>query len=133
MVFIKKTAWLMALYVWLPVLFAVVLKPAHGRVLPSCSDQALLSDVRNLIISSNKLPETVVVQFTEVKTLRNVPAPYFNRATQQAELACSAMVGLVLDDSADGKAAELVEGFYGLTVQKANNYQVYFQPNRPKK
>jgi hypothetical protein len=132
-VFIKKTAWLMALYVWLPVLFAVVLKPAHGRVLPSCSDQALLSDVRNLIISSNKLPETVVVQFTEVKTLRNVPAPYFNRATQQAELACSAMVGLVLDDSADGKAAELVEGFYGLTVQKANNYQVYFQPNRPKK
>ena len=133
MVFIKKTAWLMALYVWLPVLFAVVVKPAHGRVLPSCSDQALLSDVRNLIISSNKLPETVVVQFTEVKTLRNVPAPYFNRATQQAELACSAMVGLVLDDSADGKAAELVESFYGLTVQKANNYQVYFQPNRPKK
>jgi hypothetical protein len=132
-VFIKKTAWLMALYVWLPVLFAVVVKPAHGRVLPSCSDQALLSDVRNLIISSNKLPETVVVQFTEVKTLRNVPAPYFNRATQQAELACSAMVGLVLDDSADGKAAELVESFYGLTVQKANNYQVYFQPNRPKK
>jgi len=129
----KKTAWSMVLYVWLPVLFAVVLKPAHGRVLPSCSDQSLLSDVRNLIISSNKLPETVVVQFTEVKTLRNVPAPYFNRATQQAELACSAMVGLVLDDSADGKAAELVEGFYGLTVQKANNYQVYFQPNRPKK
>ena len=133
MVLTKKTAWSMVLYVWLPVLFTVVLKPAHGRVLPSCSDQALLSDVRNLIISSNKLPETVVVQFTEVKTLRNVPAPYFNRTTQQAELACSAMVGLILDDSADGKAAELVEGFYGLTVQKANNYQVYFQPNRPKK
>ena len=133
MVLTKKTAWSMVLYVWLPVLFALVLKPAHGRVLPSCSDQALLSDVRNLIISSNKLPETVVIQFTEVKTLRNVPAPYFNRTTQQAELACSAMVGLVLDDSADGKAAELVEGFYGLTVQKANNYQVYFQPNRPKK
>ena len=133
MVLTKKTAWSMVLYVWLPVLFAVVLKPAHGRVLPSCSDQALLSDVRNLIISSNKLPETVVVQFTEVKTLRNVPAPYFNRTTQQAELACSAMVGLVLDDSADGKAAELVESLYGLTVQKANNYQVYFQPNRPKK
>ena len=133
MVLTKKTAWSMVLYVWLPVLFAVVLKPAHGRVLPSCSDQALLSDVRYLIISSNKLPETVVVQFTEVKTLRNVPAPYFNRTTQQAELACSAMVGLVLDDSADGKAAELVEGFYGLTVQKTNNYQVYFQPNRPKK
>ena len=133
MVLTKKTAWSMVLYVWLPVLFAVVLKPAHGRVLPSCSDQALLSDVRNLIISSNKLPETVLVQFTEVKTLRNVPAPYFNRTTQQAELACSAMVGLILDDSADGKAAELVEGFYGLTVQKANNYQVYFQPNRPKK
>ena len=133
MVLTKKTAWSMVLYVWLPVLFAVVLKPAHGRVLPSCSDQALLSDVRNLIISSNKLPETVVVQFTEVKTLRNVPAPYFNRTTQQAELACSAMVGLVLDDSADGKAAELVESFYGLTVQKTNNYQVYFQPNRPKK
>jgi hypothetical protein len=123
----------MALYVWLPVLFAVVLTPAHGRVLPSCNDQSLLSDVRNLIISSNKLPETVVVQFTEVKTLRNVPAPYFNRATQQAELACSAMVGLVLGDSADGKAVDLIEGFYGLTVQKANSYQVYFQPNRPKK
>ena len=133
MVLTKKTAWSMVLYVWLPVLFVVVLNPAHGRVLPSCSDQALLSDVRNLIISSNKLPETVVVQFTEVKTLRNVPAPYFNRTTQQAELACSAMVGLVLDDSADGKAAELVESLYGLTVQKANNYQVYFQPNRPKK
>ena len=133
MVLTKKTAWSMVLYVWLPVLFAVVLKPAHGRVLPSCSDQALLSDVRNLIISSNKLPETVVVQFTEVKTVRNVPAPYFNRTTQQAELACSAMVGLILDDSAEGKAAELVEGFYGLTVQKTNNYQVYFQPNRPKK
>ena len=133
MVLTKKTAWSMVLYVWLPVLFAVVLKPAHGRVLPSCSDQALLSDVRNLIISSNKLPETVVVQFTEVKTLRNVPAPYFNRTTQQAELACSAMVGLILDDSAEGKAAELVEGFYGLTVQKTNNYQVYFHPNRPKK
>ena len=133
MVLTKKTAWSMVLYVWLPVLFVVVLNPAHGRVLPSCSDQALLSDVRNLIISSNKLPETVVVQFTEVKTLRNVPAPYFNRTTQQAELACSAMVGLILDNSADGKAAELVEGFYGLTVQKTNNYQVYFQPNRPKK
>ena len=133
MVLTKKTAWSMVLYVWLPVLFAVVLKPAHGRVLPSCSDQTLLSDVRNLIISSNKLPETVVVQFTEVKTLRNVPAPYFNRTTQQAELACSAMVGLILDDSAEGKAAELVESLYGLTVQKANNYQVYFQPNRPKK
>ena len=133
MVLTKKTAWSMVLYVWLPVLFVVVLNPAHGRVLPSCSDQALLSDVRNLIISSNKLPETVVVQFTEVKTLRNVPAPYFNRTTQQAELACSAMVGLILDDSAEGKAAELVEGFYGLTVQKTNNYQVYFQPNRPKK
>lgn len=123
----------MVLFVWLPVLFAVVLTPAHGRVLPSCNDQSLLSDVRNLIISSNKLPETVVVQFTEVKTLRNVPTPYFNRATQQAELACSAMVGLVLGDSADGKAVDLIEGFYGLTVQKANSYQVYFQPNRPKK
>jgi hypothetical protein len=129
----KKTAWSMVLYVWLPVLFAVVLTPAHGRVLPSCNDQSLLSDVRNLIISSNKLPETVVVQFTEVKTLRNVPAPYFNRATQQAELACSAMVGLVLGDSADGKAVDLIEGFYGLTVQKANSYQLYFQPNQPKK
>ena len=118
---------------WLTVLFAVMFTPAHGRVLPSCNDQSLLSDVRNLIISSNKLPETVVVQFTEVKTLRNVPAPYFNRATQQAELACSAMVGLVLDDSPDGKAVDLIEGFYGLTVQKANSYQVYFQPNRPKK
>ena len=133
MVLAKKTAWSKALSVWLTVIFAVMLTPAHGRVLPSCNDQSLLSDVRNLIISSNKLPETVVVQFTEVKTLRNVPAPYFNRATQQAELACSAMVGVVLDDSPDGKAVDLIESFYGLTVQKANSYQVYFQPNRPKK
>lgn len=133
MVLAKKPFWSMALSVWLTVIFAVMLTPAHGRVLPSCNDQSLLSDVRNLIISSNKLPERVVVQFTEVKTLRNVPAPYFNRATQQAELACSAMVGLVLDDSPDGKAVDLIEGFYGLTVQKANSYQVYFQPNRPKK
>lgn len=133
MVLAKKATWSMLVSAWLTVLFAVMLTPAHGRVLPSCNDQSLLSDVRNLIISSNKLSETVVVQFTEVKTLRNVPAPYFNRATQQAELACSAMVGLVLDDSPDGKAVDLIEGFYGLTVQKANSYQVYFQPNRPKK
>ena len=133
MVLAKKTTWSMLVSAWLTVLFAVMLTPAHGRVLPSCNDQSLLSDVRNLIISSNKLPETVVVQFTEVKTLRNVPAPYFNRTTQQAELACSAMVGLVLDDSADGKVVDPIEGFYGLTVQKTNVYQVYFQPNRPKK
>ena len=133
MVLAKKATWSMLVSAWLTVLFAVMLAPAHGRVLPSCNDQSLLSDVRNLIISSNKLPETVVVQFTEVKTLRNVPAPYFNRATQQAELACSAMVGLVLDDSAEGKAVDPIEGFYGLTVQKTNIYQVYFQLNRPKK
>jgi hypothetical protein len=129
----KKTTWSMFTSVWMALMFAGMLTPVYGRVLPSCNDQSLLSDVRNLIISSNKLPETVVVQFTEVKTLRNVPAPYFNRATQQAELACSAMVGLVLADSADGKAVDLIEGFYGLTVQKTDIYQVYFQPNRPKK
>ena len=129
----KQMILLRLILTWMAVMLIGVVNLAHSEVLPGCSDQSLLSDVRNLIISSNKLADTAVVQFTEVKTLRNVPAPYFNRSTQQAELACSALVGLVPEGSNDGKATDLVEGFYGLTVKKPNGYQVYFQPNRPKK
>lgn len=129
----KKMIMLRLVSAWATVMLSGVVISAHGEVLPGCSDQSLLSDVRNLIISSNKLSDQAVVQFSEVKTLRNVPAPYFQRSTQEAELACSALVGLVPEESSEGKAVELVVGLYGLTVKRPNGYQVYFQPTRSKK
>jgi hypothetical protein len=118
---------------WLLMAISGMIKTARTEVLPGCGDQSLLASVRSLIISNNKLSDNAAVQFSDLKTLRYVPAPYLKRGTQQAELACSALVGVVPEGSNDGKPADVVEGFYGLTVKGPDGYQVYFQPNRPKK
>jgi hypothetical protein len=120
-------------FTWVLMAISGLIQTARSEVLPGCGDQSLLASVRSLIISNNKLSDNAAVQFSDLKTLRYVPAPYFKRGTQQAELACSAIVGVVPEGSADGKPVDAVEGFYGLTVKGQDSYQVYFQPNRPKK
>lgn len=106
---------------------------AKAEVLPGCADQALIGNVRNLMIVNNKLPDITLAQFSEIKTLRAVPPPYFKPRTKQAEVACSAMVGIIPDGKSDGKIVDVVEVLYGVAAKDADAYQVYFQPKRAQK
>lgn len=107
--------------------------PVKGEVLPSCADESLIVRIRDLIISNNKLPETTLTQFGDIKTLRMVPAPYYKQRTKQAELACSAVVSVVPNGKSDGSPSDTVELLYGIAAKDANSHQIYFQPVRAKK
>ena len=109
------------------------MSPLRAEILPSCADQALIENVRNLIVVNNKFPEVTLVQFSEIKTLRSVPPPFYKQRTKQAELACSALVGVSPNGRTDGQVVETVEILYGVAAKDIDTYQVYFQPQRQKK
>lgn len=109
------------------------MSPLSAAILPGCADQALIENVRNLIIVNNKLPEVTLVQFSEIRTLRSVPPPFYKQRTKQAELACSALVGISPSGLIDGQVVETVELLYGVAAKDMDTHQVYFQPQRSKK
>lgn len=121
--------------VFVAILFGALnaISSVNSEVLPGCADQALIGNVRNLMVVNNKLPEITLVQFSEIKTLRSVPAPYFKQRTKQAEVACSTVARIILDGKSDGQVADVVEVLYGVAAKGSDGYQVYFQPQRPQK
>lgn len=107
--------------------------PVKGDVLPGCADENLIVSIRNLIIANNKLPETTLTQFVDIKTLRTVPPPYNKVKTKKAELACAAIVSIVPSGNSDGTPSDTVDIFYGIAAKDASSHQIYFQPIRSKK